>query len=189
MRITPIFNYNAKPNKQNVQFGHISSMAIDSLRNHSEGYNFTYTYHMFDDYYEDPRMVEFYQTVRGQNGVKTMTSAQVEKMEKLTIAASSLKKSIIKSEVLYCEYNNGLKLFVKDKNDELVKVAEVGFKEMDPEYNLSQFEAIVNKAIELEKDEKLQKFVPDEGTRKFARIDKKRDEPRYQNIYNHTIYT
>ena len=32
MRIAPIFNYSAKPNKQNVQFGHISSKAIDSLR-------------------------------------------------------------------------------------------------------------------------------------------------------------
>ncbi len=32
MRIAPIFNYSRKTNKQNVQFGHISSKAIDSLR-------------------------------------------------------------------------------------------------------------------------------------------------------------
>lgn len=32
MRIAPIFNYSTKTNKQNVQFGHISSKAIDSLR-------------------------------------------------------------------------------------------------------------------------------------------------------------
>ena len=190
MRITPNFNFYTKSNRQNVQFGHVYSSAIDKLRSESDGYGFKYMYDGYDDYNEYPEMLEFYIVRPGQNKIIQMTNAQVQKLEELTKTAASLKKSIITGYKEYCcccYINEGLSLLAKDEKGDRKTVSKVEFKTGDIEYNLSQFEAIVEQAKLLEADDSFREITPNLGQEKYVMIDKYRNEPRFQSIYNYTI--
>ena len=188
MKITPSFNYITKSNKQNVSFGHIYSSAVDTLRHKSDGYNFRYECDAYDDYCSYPTMIEYYETRAGENGIKTMTDAEVQKLEELTRMASSFRRSIITNNKKYYGVPaDGLMLLVKDKNDQAKCISEVIFKTGNAAYNLFQLGTLVHQAKKLEEDKSVPLIKPIIGQDKYVIIDKQRNEPRYQSIYNYTI--
>ena len=177
MKISPLNNFNYNPS-----FGYISTKAIDSFRRASENYSTILNSN-------EENVAEYYKI--SQNDYPRMNTEQIAALKVLVARASALKKRLIATTN---PYGTDACLYTTNEKGECCKVQTQGYtqdsycKDTHIDRNLKILERVVEKAEELEKEDKPDMKPEDlkkHANHRWYSIDlTKRKQPSFQPIYD-----